>query len=347
MGQVGAGVNVTGLRPATALRSPVVGVALGLMLLVVCLVASLAYGSAEIRPGTVLAAFTAFDGSPEHLIVRTVRVPRALIGMSVGACLGVAGAIMQALTRNPLASPGILGINAGAAFMVVGSIFLLGVSSLNVYIWFAFLGAGVTAIVVYALGSAGRRGMTPLKLTLAGAALTAFCSSLMQGILVLNEQTLDQIRFWLGGAVSGRDLGLFLQVLPYMVVGLVTAFLLGKQITTLSLGEEIAKGLGQSTGWVKGITVAIIVLLAGSSVAIAGPISFVGLAVPHIARSLAGTDYRWVLPYAAILGAILLLVADLGARFVIYPSEIPVGVMTALIGAPFFIYLVRRGVRKL
>ncbi|HEU4792534.1 MAG TPA: iron ABC transporter permease [Nitrolancea sp.] len=347
MGQARVEVKVTGLRATSAFRSPVVGVILGLVVLVVCLMTSLAYGSAEIRPGTVLAAFTAFDGSPEHLIVRTVRVPRALIGMSVGACLGVAGAIMQALTRNPLASPGILGINAGAAFMVVGSIFLFGVASLNVYIWFAFLGAGVTAIVVYLLGSAGRRGMTPLKLTLAGAALTAFCSSLMQGILVLNEQTLDQIRFWLGGAVSGRDLGLFLQVLPYMVVGLVTAFLLGKQITTLSLGEEIAKGLGQSTGWVKGIAVAIIVLLAGSSVAIAGPISFVGLAVPHIARSLAGTDYRWVLPYAAILGAILLLVADLGARFVIYPSEIPVGVMTALIGAPFFIYLVRRGVRKL
>jgi iron complex transport system permease protein len=347
MGQASANVNVSGLRSASASRSPVVGVAIGLALLAVCLCASVAYGSAEIHPGAVVAAFTAFDGSPAHLIVRTVRVPRALIGMSVGACLGVAGAIMQALTRNPLASPGILGINAGAAFMVVGAIFLLGVGSLHGYIWFAFLGAAVTAILVYALGSAGRRGMTPLKLTLAGAALTAFCSSMMQGILVLNEQTLDQIRFWLGGAVSGRDFELFLQVLPYMVVGLVAAFSLGKQITTLSLGEEIAKGLGQSTGWVKGIAVAIIVLLAGSSVAIAGPISFVGLAVPHVARSLAGTDYRWVLPYAAILGAILLLVADLGARFVIHPSEIPVGVMTALIGAPFFIYLIRRGVRQL
>ncbi len=340
-------VKVSGLRSASASRSPVVGIAIGLVLLALCLSASLAYGSAEIDPSTVVAAFTAFDGSPAHLIVRSVRVPRALIGMSVGACLGVAGAIMQALTRNPLASPGILGINAGAAFMVVGAIFLLGVGSLHGYIWFAFLGAAVTAIAVSALGTAGRRGMTPLKLTLAGAALTAFCSSLMQGILVLNEQTLDQIRFWLGGSVAGRDLGLFLQVLPYMMVGLVAAFFLGKQITTLSLGEEIAKGLGQSTGWVKGMAVAVVVLLAGSSVAIAGPVGFVGLAVPHIARSLAGTDYRWVLPYAAILGAILLLVADLGARFVIHPSEIPVGVMTALIGAPFFIYLIRRGVRQL
>lgn len=315
------------------------GLALGLLALLLALLASVALGAADIGPSTVWAALVAFDGSSEHLIIRTVRVPRAVIAAAVGAALAVAGALMQGLTRNPLASPGILGVNAGAALAVVLAVFLLRAGSLAVYAWVAFLGAGLAAAAVYLLGSLGRGGPTPLKLTVAGAALTALLSSLTTAVLILSQRTLDEIRFWLAGSVAGRDLPLFFQVAPYLALGLVVALLLGRQVTTLSLGEDVAKGLGQRTAWVKATAAGCVVLLAGGSVAVAGPIGFVGLVVPHVVRFFVGVDYRWILPYAALLGAVLLLLADVGARLVIKPQELPVGVMTALIGAPFFIYL--------
>ncbi|MPZ13186.1 MAG: iron chelate uptake ABC transporter family permease subunit [Chloroflexi bacterium] len=308
--------------------------------------ASLPVGAADIDPGTVVEAFVAFDGSREHLIVRNVRVPRALVATFVGASLGVAGAIAQGLTRNPLAAPGILGINAGAALLVVGAILLLPVTSLAVYVWFAFLGAGLAAAIVFLLASFGHGGLTPMKIVVVGAALTVLLSSLTQGLLVLHERTLDEIRFWLAGSVAGRDLGIFFQVLPYMLLGLTGALALGKQLNTLSLGEDVAKGLGQRTGRVKAAAVGLIILLAGSSVAVAGPIGFLGLAVPHLARRLVGLDYRWVLPYAAILGATLLLLGDVAARVVLAPEELPVGVMTAVLGAPVFVVLVHQGARR-
>lgn len=326
--------------------SPALGLAAAVLLLVMALALSLSYGQMQIRPGAVLAALTQNDGSAAHIIVRTVRVPRALIAMMVGSSLGVAGALMQAITRNPLASPGTLGVNAGAAALVVLAVFLFRLPSLTLYAWFAFAGAGLSAGFVYMLASAGRRAVTPLRLTVAGAAVTALLASITQAVMVINERTLDEIRFWLAGSVAGRDIGILLQVLPYMLVGLGGAFALARQITILSLGEDVAKGLGQNTGWVKAAAVTIIVLLAGSAVAAAGPIGFVGLAVPHVSRWIAGTDYRWLLPYAAVLGAILLLLADVGARFVIWPEEVPVGVMTALLGAPFFIWLARREVKR-
>lgn len=266
--------------------------------------------------------------------------------MVVGAALAVAGALMQGLTRNPLADPAILGLEAGAALAVVVAIFLFGASSVAAYAGFAFLGAGVTAVVVYFLGSLGRGGLTPLNLTVAGAALTYLLDSLITGILILSQRTLDEIRFWLAGSLAGRDFTLFLQVLPYIVVGLVIAFALGRQITALNLGEDVAKGLGQRTTWVKTTTAVSVVLLAGSSVALAGPIGFIGLVVPHIVRFFIGVDYRWILPYAAVLGAILLLIADIGGRLLIAPQELPVGVMTAIVGAPFFIYLARSKVKR-
>ena len=309
--------NVHVIRPRFV---PWSGLLFGSLALLLCVGVSLSYGAAQIDLDTVIAAFTNFDGSAQHLIVRTVRLPRTLIAASVGAALALSGAIMQALTRNPLASPGILGINAGAALTIVGA--------------------------VYLLGSLGRGGMTPLKLTVAGAALTALLSSLTQAILVLNERTLDEIRFWLAGSVADRSLELYLHVLPYLVVGLLGALTLGRSLTAISLGEQIAKGLGQRTLAVKIAAITVVVLLAGSSVAIAGPIGFVGLAVPHIVRALVGADYRWVLPYSALVGAILLLAADIGARFVIFPNEVPVGVVTALLGAPFLIYVARRGLGR-
>lgn len=253
---------------------------------------------------------------------------------------------MQGLTRNPLADPGILGINAGAAFAVVMAVFWLNAASLSVYAGFAMLGAAITAITVYSLGSLGRGGLTPLNLTIAGAAIAALVSSLTTGILILSQRTLEEIRFWLAGSVAGRDMALVVQVLPYLAIGLVLGLAIGKQLTTLSLGEDIAQGLGQNTLWVKGLAAIAVILLAGGSVAISGPISFVGLIVPHIVRFWAGADYRWILPYSAIIGAILLLLADIGARLIIQPQELPVGIVMPLLGAPFFIQLTRSQVKR-
>lgn len=327
-------------------KRPWAGLLLGAVVLGLFLAASIVYGVREISLGAAYDAIVRFDGSADHVIIRTVRIPRALIAAGVGSALAVSGALMQALTGNPLASPGILGVNAGAALFVVMALFVWKIESLSAFVWIAFLGAGITGAAVYGLGAMGRSGMTPLKLTVAGAAVTALLASIMQGILVLHERTLDEIRLWLAGSVADRDIDLFLMVLPYMLIGLAGSFILGKAITVLSLGEDVAKGLGQRTVWVKIAAALLVVMLAGGSVAIAGPIAFIGLAVPHISRGMVGQDYRWVLPYSALLGAVLLIVADLGARFVIKPEEVPVGVMTALIGAPFFIYLARWGVKK-
>lgn len=321
-----------------------VGLFLGLLLLLVCSLASIALGAIEIPLHTIYAAFTHFNGSSEHLIVRTVRLPRTLVCLSVGAALAVAGAIMQGLTHNPLAAPDILGIDAGAALAVVVVVCFFNDTSLSVYTG-AFMGAGIAVLIVYLLGSLGRNGLTPLKLTVAGAALTAFLASLTTGILVLNQRTLEEVRFWLAGSVAGRDFNLLLQVLPYIAVGLLLALILSKQLTTLALGEDVAKGLGQQTALVKVVAAISIVLLSGSSVAVAGPIGFIGLVIPHVVRFLVGVDYRWILPYAALAGAILLLLADISARLIIQPQELPVGIMTALVGAPFFIYLARRRVK--
>lgn len=315
-------------------------------LLVLCLGMSVRFGAAEMSTEDVLSAFTAYDGSEEDLIIRTLRVPRALVAALVGACLGVTGAIMQGLTRNPLAEPGLLGINAGAALAVVAAVFLFGASSLTTYALLAFVGAAVAWATVSSLGSLGREGMTPMKLIVAGAALQAILTSLTLALLILSQQTLEEIRFWLAGSVAGRDISLLLQVLPYAVAGLLLAFFLSRRLTTLSLGEDVATSLGQKTAWTKLWAAVAVILLAGSSVAVAGPIVFAGLVVPHAARYLAGVQYHWVLPYSALLGAVLLVSSDVAARLVLRPQELPVGVMTALLGAPFFIYLVRWKVKR-
>jgi iron complex transport system permease protein len=295
----------------------------------------------------VWAAIVRFDpNSTEHLIIRTLRVPRAAVAALVGAALAVAGALMQGLTRNPLADPGILGIETGAALGVVGAVFFLQISSLTVYALFAFAGAALTAAAVYGLGSLGRGGPTPLKITIAGAAFTALLSSLTTAMLILNQRTMEEVRFWLAGSLAGRDLTLLAQAAPYLLLGMALALALGRQITTIALGDDVARGLGQRTGWVKALAAVATVLLAGGAVAVAGPIGFVGLVIPHVVRFLVGMDYRWILPYAALVGAIFLVASDLAARLVLRPLELPVGVMTALIGGPFFIYLVRWRVKR-
>jgi iron complex transport system permease protein len=321
------------------------GIGAGLLLLV--MLGSVAWGAADIAPTDVWAALFRYDpDATNHLIIRTLRIPRATVAALVGASLAVAGAITQGLTRNPLGDPGILGINTGAALGVVAAVFFFHIGSLSVYALFALLGAAVTAAAVYGLGALGRGGPTPLRLTIAGAAVTALLSSFTTAILILNQRTLEEVRFWLAGSVAGRDLTLLLQAAPYLLGGLVLALVLGRQITTIALGEDVAVGLGQRTGGVKALSALAVVLLAGGSVAVAGPIGFVGLVTPHMVRMLVGVDYRWILPYSALAGAIFLVLADLAARMLLRPLELPVGVMTALIGGPFFIYLVRWRVRK-
>ncbi|CEJ42425.1 FecCD family ABC transporter permease [Umezakia ovalisporum] len=329
-----------------SLTWPIGGLVLGLLILLTCLIFSVTLGAADIPLDSVYAALTSFDDSKDHLIIRTVRLPRSLLAIIVGAAISVSGALMQGITRNPLAEPGILGINAGASLAVVIAIFIFGTPALNIYIWYAFAGAGITAVSVYFLASLGRGGITPLNLTIAGAAISALLTSLITTILIVSQRTLEEIRFWLAGSLAAADASIITQVLPYICIGLILAFLLSRQITILSLGEDIAQGLGQQTLWIKIAAALSVFLLQGSAIAVTGGIGFIGLIVPHLVRFLVGIDYRWILPYSAIFGSILLLISDIFARLVIRPQEIPVGIMTALVGAPFFIYLAKSNLKK-
>lgn len=323
------------------------GLGVAVAILVACLLWSITLGAADITPSVVFDALLNFDNTQfDHLIIRTVRLPRVLAGALVGAGLAVAGAIMQGLTRNPLADSGLLGINAGAAFAVVLAVTLLGSPSLSVYALAASIGAAIAAALVYGMGSLGPGGPTPLRLTLAGIILTAFVSSLTTALLIQDQETLDQIRFWTAGSLAGRDMALLRQTAPLVLVGIIGSLLISRQITTISLGEDVAKGLGQNTVIVKLVAALMIVLLAGGAVALAGPIGFVGLVVPHLARFTVGIDYRWIIPYSAVMGAALVTLADVAARMVLRPQELPVGIMMALIGAPFFIYLARTRARR-
>ncbi len=321
----------------------VFGLIIGFLLLSMSFVASIIYGYTDTSFSLAIDAFRNFDGSNEHIIVQSVRLPRAIIAAVVGGSLAIAGLWMQALTKNPLASPGIFGINAGASFFVVVAVSFFSVTSLQTYTWLAFAGAALAAFAVYFIGSLGREGLTPMKLTLAGAAIAAMFSSLTQGLLVVNETALDQVLFWLAGSVQGRSLDMVYAVLPYIAVAWFASFFIGKKFNLLAMGDDVATSLGVKIGLLKITAAIIIILLAGGSVAIAGPIVFIGIVIPHVARYLVGTDHRWLAPYCGILGGILLLIADIGARYVIMPQEVPVGVMTAVIGTPFFIYIARRG----
>jgi iron complex transport system permease protein len=312
----------------------------GLFGLVVLL--SLAVGSKPIALSTVVSAFTDFDGSNDHLVVRELRLPRTLVGILVGAALGTAGALMQAITRNPLADPGLLGVNAGAALAVVIGITLFGLGSVSSYVWFAFAGAFVTSVVVYALGSLGRSGATPVRLALAGAALSALLGSFTSALVLLDRQTLDQFRFWAVGSLAGRDATVMVQVVPFIVVGLVVGLACARPLNAMGLGEETARALGTHVGWTRAMTALAVTLLCGAAVAACGPIGFIGLVVPLAARTITGPDQRWLIPYSALLGPIVLLACDVVGRVIARPGEVQVGIMTAAIGGPAFVLLVRR-----
>ncbi|BDG35465.1 iron ABC transporter permease [Geobacillus sp. 44B] len=305
---------------------------------------SIIYGYTDTNWKNAIEAFTNNNGSNAHIIIETVRLPRALIAAAVGASLAMAGALMQALTKNPLASPGIFGINAGAGFFIVLFVTFFQVHSLQIFTWLAFSGAALAAAIVFIISAVGKDGATPLKLTLAGTAVAALFASLTQGMLAANEKALEEVLFWLAGSIAGRKLEMLTAVLPYFIVGWIGSLLLAQKVNILMMGDDVAKGLGQRTNAVKVGVALLVVLLAGSSVAVAGPIGFIGIIVPHIARALVGVDHRWVLPYCALIGAILLIAADIGARYILMPREVPVGIVTAFLGVPFFIYIARRGI---
>lgn len=328
------------LRSRGQLRTA--GLLAALVLLAAVSAASVAVGSVYVPLGDVVGALVDPEGTDEHVIVREVRVPRTLVGIAVGAALGVAGALLQGLTRNPLADPGILGFEAGAALAVVAAIFLLGVSSIAGYVWFALAGAAVSGGVVYAIGASGGSRAAPVTLALAGAAVTALLAALTSAILVVDLRTLDDFRFWVSGSLAGRDLELLAGALPFMAAGLLLALGAGRALNAQALGEDIARSLGHRVGRARAAAAAGSVLLSGGAVAVAGPVAFIGLTVPHAARAITGPDYRWVIPYSALLGAILILLADVIGRVVAPPSEVPVGIVMAVVGVPAFIALVRR-----
>jgi iron complex transport system permease protein len=307
---------------------------------------ALTVGTTPMPAVKVLDALIHYDASRDHIVVVFVRLPRVLAGLLVGASFAVAGAIMQAATANPLASPDLLGINAGAAFAIVMSIILLDTQSSATHAWYAFGGAGVAAVAVYASASVGPGGATPLKLILAGAVFATFLTALTTAILIFDQGTLDQIRLWAAGSLAGRPLSASAAIAPYTVCGLAAALIFRRQVMTLSLGADVARTVGQNTLLWQALAAGMVVVLAGSAVALAGPIGFVGLVVPHAARLIVGSDYRWIIPFSALGGALLVVMADALARLALPAQSLPVGISMTLIGAPFFIYLARYRVRS-
>ncbi|MBN9107885.1 MAG: iron chelate uptake ABC transporter family permease subunit [Pseudonocardia sp.] len=314
---------------------------LAVLLVVVCL-ASIAIGAKAIPLDHVWSALFSPTGTEDDVVVRSLRIPRTVLGLLAGAALGLAGALMQGHTRNPLADPGLLGVNAGAAFLVVIGIHVFGISSLTGYVWFAFAGALAASVAVFLLGSTGRAGATPVTLAVAGAAVSALLFGLTSAVILTDVRTLDAYRFWNVGSLAGREPAIAAQVAPFLLVGVLIALATAPALNALSLGDDVAKSLGHSVTRTRVLGVIAITLLAGSATAACGPIAFLGLIVPHVVRSFTGPDHRWLLPASALSGAVLLLTADVVGRVVARPGELQVGIVLALIGAPFFIALVRR-----
>jgi iron complex transport system permease protein len=317
-----------------------------LVLLVLAVLASIAFGTKVIPLPHVWSALFAPTGTEDDIVIRSLRIPRTVLGVLVGVGLGLAGALIQGHTRNPLADPGLLGVNMGAAFFVVVGIYVFGVTTLFGYVWFAFAGAMVASVAVFLLGSAGGRGgPTPVSLALAGAALSFLLSGLVSAIILIDTDTLDAYRFWNVGSLAGRDTAVAGQVVWFIVIGALIALATAPALNALSLGEDVARSLGQSVRRTRVLGIIAITLLAGGATAACGPIGFVGLVVPHVVRAFTGPDHRWLLPASGLLGAVLLLTADVLGRLVARPGELQVGIVLALVGAPFFIALVRH--RKL
>ncbi|WP_235036160.1 iron chelate uptake ABC transporter family permease subunit [Arthrobacter sp. 18067] len=329
-----------GAAPTRTLRTFGLLVSVGVLMVVT--LASIMVGARDLTVGSVLAALFNPDGSAEALIIWELRVPRTVVGLVVGPALGLAGALIQAFTRNPLADPGILGVNAGAGFFVTLAVGVLGFTDPRGYVWFALLGAGVVTVLVYLIGSIGMGAANPVQMTLAGVALSAVLGGIASGISLKNPQAFDTLRFWGAGTIGGRSLDIIAAIAPLIFVGVVLALLVARPLNALAMGDDVGKSLGVSVAGTRIVVVAAVTVLAGGATALAGPIGFVGLMVPHMVRWLVGPDQRWILAYTLVVSPILLLVADILARVILPSGELRVGLVTAVVGAPILILLARR-----
>ncbi|MCT7355548.1 iron chelate uptake ABC transporter family permease subunit [Streptomyces sp. 15-116A] len=315
------------------------GLLLSAVILLLVAVASIAVGAKELTLDQVWHGLFEESGSYGDVVVAD-RLSRTVLGLLVGAALGLAGAVLQALTRNPLADPGLLGINAGASAAVVTALTFFGVTSLSGYVWFAFCGAAAVGALVWFLG--GSRGATPVRLALAGTAISAALYGYLQAIMILDDAALGKMRFWTVGSLASGDNSTITQVLPFLLAGSVLALALARPLNAMAMGDDTAKALGANLNRTRALSMLAATVLCGAATAACGPIMFVGLMVPHVVRSFTGPDLRWILPYAAILSPVLLLGADVIGRIVARPAELQVGIVTAIIGGPVFILLVRR-----
>ncbi|MFI7319009.1 FecCD family ABC transporter permease [Streptomyces venezuelae] len=329
-------------------RRRVVGLGVLAAVLVIAAAASLAVGARALTPAEVWHGLFAGPESDQRLteirlIVQTVRVPRTVLAVVAGIALGVGGALIQGYTRNPIADTGLLGVNAGASFAVVTVVAAFGFSNPFQYVWFGFLGAAVSGVVVFGLASIGRGAGNPLTLALAGQGITVFLAAMTTAVSLSDTQSLNALRFWNAGSVAGVDFDVIWPVTAFIGVGLVLALATLPALNLLNLGEDVARGLGVNIAVSRTVGILAITLLAGAATAACGPIAFLGLMVAHVARYLTGPDYRWLVPYAGLLGAVVLLVCDIVGRLVVRPGELEAGVVVALLGAPFFAVLVWRG----
>ncbi|MFI2433954.1 FecCD family ABC transporter permease [Streptomyces sp. NPDC018693] len=316
-----------------------VGLLVAVGILAVVAVVSIAVGAKELSVAEVWHGLFEDSGTYGDVVVGE-RLSRTVLGLLAGAALGLAGGVLQALTRNPLADPGLLGINAGASAAVVTALTFFGVTSLRGYVWFAFLGAAAVGALVWFLG--GSRGATPVRLALAGTAISAALYGYLQAVMIMDEAALAKMRFWTVGSLSSATDETIQQVLPFLVVGTVLALGLARPLNAMEMGDDTAKALGANLNRTRALSMLAATVLCGAATAACGPIAFVGLMVPHIVRSFTGPDLRWILPYAAVLSPVLLLGADVIGRVIARPSEVQAGIITAIIGGPVFIYLVRR-----
>ncbi|GGT75126.1 iron ABC transporter permease [Streptomyces lateritius] len=313
-------------------------VAVGVLLLVCVL--SIMIGAKPVPLGDVWHGLFQNSGVGNDVIIHDVRVPRTLLGLLVGVALGLSGAVMQGLTRNPLAEPGLLGVNAGAAAAVVSAIAFLGITEVTDYVWFAFLGAAVVSVVVYVLG--GSRSSTPVRLALAGTAATAALYGYVNAVQLLNSAALDRLRFWTVGSLASADMETVRRVAPFIVAGVALALLISRPLNAMEMGDDTARALGADLNRTRVVAMLAVTLMCGAATAACGPIMFLGLMVPYLVRAITGPDMRWILPYAAVLAPVLLIGSDVIGRLVARPSELQVGIVTALVGGPVFIHLVRR-----
>lgn len=323
-------------------RRAVVGAIVLHAALAAAVVLSLAIGANPLSPEAVWTTLRGAGTTEMDYIVLELRIPRTVTGIVAGAALGVAGALIQAFTRNPLADPGILGVNAGAALAVALGVSLLGLRHVSRFVWFAFFGALIVTVAVYLIGSAGRGSAAPLRLTLAGVALGAVLSGITTGISLSDPEAFDSMRSWNAGTLLGRGFDVIIPVLPFVAVGVALAVLLGPGLNAIGLGEDVARAQGANVAGIRVGVIIAVTLLAGAATALAGPISFIGLMVPHVIRWTFGVDQRVILPLSAVLAPVILLLADVLGRVIIAPAEVPVGIVAAFVGAPVLIALARR-----